>query len=294
MAGKTQSATPMWLNLLSNPRVSQAMGRLVRLRAPKPVLQAAIRTFCQLYGVDLAEAERTLGDFATFQEFFTRRLKPGVRPVERALGVLASPADGVLSITGSLANDTLIQAKGIEYTLDALMGGSEDADPYRGGSYAVVYLAPKNYHRVHSPWQGEIVQWRHIAGPLFPVNKMGIQHVPGLFARNERIIGHCETEFGRAALIMVGATCVGHMRVCFTDLCTNEGQPTGALTTLTPPVSQSRGDEFGVFEMGSTVVLVFADPDVAPLGDVPSPVLQGQGILRISRATSSSEPRHGG
>ena len=119
MAGKTQNATPMWLNLLSNPRVSQAMGRLVRLRAPKPVLQAAIRTFCQLYGVDLAEAERTLGDFATFQEFFTRRLKPGARPVERALGVLASPADGVLSITGSLATDTLIQAKCIEYTLDA-------------------------------------------------------------------------------------------------------------------------------------------------------------------------------
>ena len=293
MAGKTPTTTPKWLDLLSNPRVSQAMGRLVRLRAPKPVLQAAIRTFCRIYGVELAEAERSLSDFATFQEFFTRRLKPGARAVEMAADLLPSPADGVLSITGSLANDTLIQAKGIEYTLDALLGGKEDADPYRGGSYAVVYLAPKNYHRVHSPWQGEIVRWRYVAGPLYPVNQMGIQHVPGLFARNERIIGHCHTEFGPAALIMVGATCVGHMRVCFSDLATNEGKPTTELTALTPPVSQTRGDEFGVFEMGSTVVLVFANPAVAAHLAVPSPVLQGQGILRIS-ATSHSEPRHGG
>ncbi len=293
MAGKPQTKPPKWLNLLSDPRVSQAMGRLVRLRAPKPVLQAAITAFCKIYSVDLTEAERSLADFATFQEFFTRRLKADARPVEPGLGVLPSPADGVLSIAGSLATDTLIQAKGIDYTLDALLGGKEDADPYRGGSYAVVYLAPNNYHRVHSPWQGEIVKWRYIAGPLYPVNRLGIQHVPGLFARNERIIGHCHTEFGPAALIMVGATCVGHMRVCFSDLCTNEGKATTDLNTLTPPVSQSRGDEFGVFEMGSTVVLVFANPDVEALVPVPSPVLQGQGVLRVSATASSSEPRHG-
>ena len=293
MASQSQK-TPKWLDLLSHPAVSQTMGRLVRVRAPKPVLQAAIRAFAKLYGADLTEAERPLEDFATFQDFFTRRLKPGMRTVESGVDLLPSPADGVLSITGSLANDTLIQAKGIDYTLDALMGGKEDADPYRGGSYAVVYLAPKNYHRVHSPWQGEIVQWRYVAGPLYPVNKMGIQHVPGLFARNERIIGHCQTEFGPAALIMVGATCVGHMRVCFTDLCTNEGKPTSELTTLASPMHQSRGDEFGVFEMGSTVVLVFANPDVAPALAVPSPVLQGQGILRISAKNSRLGSRHGG
>lgn len=293
MAGTPRSKTPIWLDLLSRPQVSQAMGRLVRLRAPKPVLQAAIRSFCKLYGVDLAEAERSLADFATFQEFFTRRLKAGARPVEALAGLLPSPADGVLSMTGSLAHDTLIQAKGIDYTLDALMGGKEDADPYRGGSYAVVYLAPKNYHRVHSPWQGDIMRWRYIAGPLYPVNRMGIQHVPGLFARNERIIGHCETEFGPAAFIMVGATCVGHMRVCFSDLCTNEGKPTTELTALTPPFSQSRGDEFGVFEMGSTVVLVFANANVAPALPVPSPVMQGQGILNIATTTSTRESRHG-
>ena len=290
MASKSQ-ATPKWLDLLSNPRVSQAMGRLVRVRAPQPVLQAAIRGFCKLYGADPSEAERPLEDFATFQDFFTRRLKPGMRPVESAGNLLPSPADGVLSMTGSLAHDTLIQAKGIDYSLDALMGGKEDADPYRGGSYAVVYLAPKNYHRVHSPWQGEIVRWRHIAGPLYPVNATGIARVPGLFARNERIIGHCQTEIGPAALIMVGATCVGHMRVCFTDLCTNEGKPTSELTALTPPVPQSRGDEFGVFEMGSTVVLVFADPSIGPALPVPTPVLQGQGILRVKLP---HESRHGG
>lgn len=273
--------TPVLLDLLSRPQVSQAMGRLVRLRPPRPVLQAAIHGFCKVYGADPSEAERPVADFATFQEFFTRRLKPGMRPVDQATGILPSPADGVLSVCGQLHNDTLIQAKGIDYSLDALLGGKEDADPYRGGSYAVVYLAPKNYHRVHSPWQGEITRWRYVPGPLYPVNSMGIQHVPGLFAKNERIIGHCQTEFGPAALIMVGATCVGHMRVAFTDLATNEGQPGSGLRNLDPGFAQSRGDEFGVFEMGSTVVLVFANPNVVPMLTVPSPVLQGQGILKV-------------
>ena len=282
MARQLQSdKPPLWLDLLSRPEVSRAMGRLVRVQAPRPVLLAAIRAFCKLYGADPSEAERPLHEFATFQEFFTRRLKADARSIERDPRLVPSPADGVLSVFGTLENDTLIQAKGIHYTLDALLGGKEDADPYRGGSYAVVYLAPKNYHRVHSPWQGEIVRWRHIAGPLYPVNAVGIQRVPGLFARNERIVGHCQTEFGPAAILMVGATCVGHMRVAFSDLASNEGRPTAALTPLSPYFGQSRGDEFGVFEMGSTVVLVFARPDIAPCLDVPSPVRQGQGILRV-------------
>lgn len=272
---------PRWLELLARPEVSQAMGHLVRLRAPKPVLRTAIRTFATVYGIDLTEAEANLSEFDTFQAFFTRKLKAGLRPVSRAADMLPSPADGKLSAFGSLDGDTLIQAKGVEYSLDALLGGSEDADPYRGGTYAVVYLAPNNYHRVHAPWAGTVTKWRYLPGALFPVNSMGLRHVHGLFARNERIVGHCDTEFGPAALIMVGATCVGHMRVAFTDLACNEGRPGSGLVPCTPMLSQERGDEFGVFEMGSTVVLVLARRDVQTAVTLGSPILCGAPMLRI-------------
>ena len=275
---------PAWLDLLADPRVSQAMGTVVRLRPPRPVLTAAIRLFSKAYGVTLAEAERPIAEYDSFQAFFTRRLKPGLRPIDARADVVPSPCDGILSACGPLGRGTLIQAKGVEYTLDALLGGSLDADPYRNGTWAVGYLAPKNYHRVHSPWQGRIVRWRYLPGALYPVNRLGLDHVHGVFARNERLVAHCETEFGPAALVMVGATCVGHMRVCFTDLCANEGQPGSGMRELEPPLEQARGDEFGVFEMGSTVVLVFANPDLEAVPSVPAPVRVGEGFLRVRPA----------
>ena len=283
-----QTRPPAWMNLLANPRVSQAMGVLVRVKAPRPVLDAAIRAFSKVYRVDVDEAEQPAEGFATFQDFFTRRLKPGMRPLDLTPDVVPSPVDGVLSVFGPLGRGTLIQAKGVEYTLDALLGGCVDADPYRGGCYAVGYLAPRNYHRVHSGWRGDIVRWRYLPGALYPVNAMGLKHVHGVFARNERVVAHCTTEFGPAAMIMVGATCVGHMRVCFSDLAANEGQPGSGLVPLTPPLHQERGDDFGVFEMGSTIVLVFARPDLEPVLPIPSPVRMGQAILKVA---TPSEPK---
>jgi len=268
------------------------MGRLVRLRPPRPVLEAAIRTFAKTYGVDLAESEKDISDFRTFQEFFTRRLRPGLRPVDDAPDVVPAPCDGVISAFGPLGRGTLIQAKGIEYSLDALLGGSADADPYRGGCYAVVYLAPHNYHRVHSPWLGDIVHWRYVPGALFPVNRLGLQQVHGLFARNERIVAHCQTEFGPAAMVMVGATCVGHMRTCFTSLRTNEGKPGSGLQQVEPRIAQQRGDEFGVFEMGSTVVLVFAREDLRVIGRLPVTVRTGVPMLTTAAAPPHVEDPH--
>ncbi len=271
---------PKWLDLLAQPQVSQAMGKLVAVRAPKPVLRAAIRTFAKAYKVDLDEAADPIDSFDTFQAFFTRKLRAGARPIDDMPEVMPSPADGVLSAFGTLESSTLIQAKGVEYTLDALLGGSDDADPYRNGCYAVVYLAPNNYHRVHTPWKGTVTRWRYLPGALYPVNQMGLRHVHGLFARNERIVGHCETEFGPAALVMVGATCVGHMRVAFTDLACNEGQPGSGLRACNPLLTTDRGDEFGVFEMGSTVVLVTQRRDLRPALPVPSPIRMGEAMLR--------------
>ncbi len=279
-----QTQPPAWLNLLSHPRVSQAMGRLVRVKAPKPVLLAAMHGFCKVYGADPREAERELADFTTFQDFFTRRLKAGARPIDTRPDIVPSPVDAVVSAFGPLGRGTLIQAKGVEYSLDALLGGSDDADPYRHGTYAVAYLAPKDYHRIHSPWNGEIVRWRYLPGALYPVNAMGIKHVHGVLARNERVVAHCTTEFGPAAMIMVGATCVGHMRTCFTDLCANEGRPGSGLRTLDRPLAQQRGDEFGVFEMGSTIVMVFARSDLDAVRPVPFAIKVGEPMLRVVSA----------
>ena len=279
-----QGQPPLWLRAISGPRLSQTMHRLVTTRLPKPMLRGAIRTFSKAYGVELHEAKGEVKDFETFQAFFTRELKDGARQVSADPLHIPSPADGTLSAFGPLGEGRLVQAKGVDYSLDALLGDSTDADAYRNGSYAVVYLAPYNYHRVHCAWQGNLTAWRYLPGALFPVNAVGLRHVPGLFARNERIVGHFDTEFGRAALIMVGATFVGHMTVSFADVRSNTGLPASGRVEMPEPVSFERGDEFGVFEMGSTVVLVFERDDLEPAMPLGSPIRMGQAALRLSGA----------
>ncbi len=271
---------PSWLRAVSDPRVSRVMHKVVTWQPPKPVLGAAIRTFSRAWGVELHEAERPVDDYVSFQDFFTRTLKEGARPIAQERDVVASPADGKLSAFGPLGDGRLVQAKGVEYALDALLGDSADADPYRHGSYAVVYLAPNNYHRVHVPLRGTLTHWRYIPGALYPVNKIGLSNVPGLFARNERIVGHIDSELGKVGVIMVGATFVGHMKVAFTDLATNAGAPASGRVAPESPVAFERGDEFGVFEMGSTVVLVFDRDDIEPTVPLGSAVRMGQAILR--------------
>jgi phosphatidylserine decarboxylase len=276
-----QPAPPRWLEAVSRPAVSQIMHRIVTLRPPKPVLGVAIRTFSKIYGVELDEAAKNVSEFDSFQAFFTRTLRPGARPIAMAPDRMPSPADGMFSAFGPLHEGRLVQAKGVEYALDALLGDSAEADPYRLGSYAVVYLAPNNYHRVHCPWQGKLTHWRYVPGALYPVNSIGLRHVPGLFARNERIIGHFDSEFGRVAMIMVGATFVGHMSVAFADVRSNVGQPGSGNVPTAPPMPFERGDEFGVFEMGSTVVMVFDRADMEPDMVLGSAVRVGESMLRI-------------
>jgi len=277
----TSPSAPGWLELIARPRVSQVMHRIVTSRPPKPILRAATSIFSRVYDVEVHEADRPIAEYETFQAFFTRKLKPGLRPVERDAAIVPSPSDGRLTACGPLGAGTLVQAKGVEYSLDALLGSGEDAEPYRGGSYAVVYLAPYNYHRVHVPCDGTLTHWRYVPGALYPVNSMGLKHVHGLFARNERVIGHFDSEFGKVAQIMVGATFVGHMTVSFADIVSNAGQPASGKVDLEAPLAMQRGEEFGVFEMGSTVVLIFDRPDIAPALPLGSVIKMGEAALRV-------------
>ena len=172
-----------------------------------------------------------------------------------------APADSRVSAVGSLPRaGRLDHIKGRSYEVEALLGSKEDAAAFAAGVHATLYLSPSMYHRVHSPVDGHVVAWRYIPGRLYPVNALAVRHVPGLFAVNERVVVVIETrEHGRVAVVLVGAANVGRISLSFTSLMTNTG---GAAAHETPatPIAIPRGDELGVFNLGSTVVLLIADP----------------------------------
>ena len=176
------------------------------------VQEWTIRGFLKLYRVDMSEAAETDPyRYGSFNEFFTRALKRGARPIARDAHAIASPADGCVSEAGSIEGDRLLQAKGRHYRLTELLAAQPWASRFEGGSFATIYLAPFNYHRVHMPLRGELKETVYVPGRLFSVNTVTAQHVPRLFARNERVLTLFDTAYGQAALVMVGALNVGSM-----------------------------------------------------------------------------------
>jgi phosphatidylserine decarboxylase len=250
---------------VSWPLLSRIVGRLSDLPLPRPLRVPAIRAYARAYGVDLEEAALPASGYPTFNAFFTRRLREGARPIDTASGTLVSPSDSRLSAIGRVpADGRLEQVKGETYAIDALLASSEDAARFRGGLQATLYLSPAMYHRVHSPVDGEIVAWRYVPGRLFPVNAAGVRSVPGLFTRNERVSVLVETQaHGPVAIVLVGAANVGRIGLAFADLVTNRGYAAGAFQPKAP-IPIRRGDELGVFNLGSTVVLLVADPGLVP------------------------------
>lgn len=230
------------------------------------VTTAAIRWFANRYRVNLAEAEQSdPAGYRTFNEFFTRPLRTGARPLAQADFVC--PVDGAVSVVGALDGDRLIQAKGHTYTMTALLGGdTERAARFAGGSFATIYLSPRDYHRIHMPVAGRLTRMVHVPGALFSVNPETVRGVPGLFARNERVVCHFETAFGPFVLVLVGATIVGSMATAWHGV-VNPPRP-GRLRTWDYPldgagsVSLAQGDELGRFLLGSTVVMLFPKPGV--------------------------------
>ncbi len=245
------------LTLLPKNALSRAVGAAVRAPAPTMVTRAVVRGFCALYGVDVEEAERPWTEYATFGDFFTRRLKPGLRRIAPGPEVPVSPADGTLGACGAVDSGTCFFAKGKRYALTEFLGSAEDAADFSSGSYATVYLAPHNYHRVHAPLGGTITGYHHAPGQLWPVNRIGLAHVENLFAVNERLTTFLETPAGKCAVVMVGATCVGRIRALYADVVTNTSERQPMRVHLTKPVPIEKGAELGIFEMGSTAVVLF-------------------------------------
>jgi phosphatidylserine decarboxylase len=270
---------------VSWPVLSRVTGRLSDLRLPAAILVPAIRAYARAYGADLSEAALPAEAYSSFNAFFTRRLRDGARPIACGEGVVVSPSDSRLSAIGPVpADGRLEQVKGSSYSIEALLGSVEDAAPFRAGLHATLYLSPAMYHRVHSPVDGRVQAWRYVPGRLFPVNPAGVRLVPGLFTRNERVAVFLDTEaHGPVAVVLVGAANVGRMSLAFAELVTNTGRarPPGRVVP-SPTIVLRRGDELGAFNLGSTIVLLVADPGLAAVAAAGEVVKMGQALWRRS------------
>ena len=285
MSGGRAILERLALTAVSSPLLSRLAGRLSDLRLPGFLLAPAIRAYARLFGADLSESALLPEACPSFNAFFTRRLREGVRPIAGGEGVVVSPSDSRLSAIGPIPPDGwLDQVKGSSYSIEALLGSAGDAAPFRRGVHATLYLSPAMYHRIHSPVDGRIVAWRYVPGRLFPVNAAGVRSIPGLFTRNERVAVFVDTDaHGPAAVVLVGAANVGRMSLAFTDLVTNlpGGRPPGRVVPA-EPVTTRRGDELGAFNLGSTVVLLLADQELAPVASAGDLVRVGQALWRRS------------
>ena len=225
---------------------------------------ALIRWFIARYGVDMAEAAQPdPARYATFNDFFTRALRPGLRlPASDDAAVLLSPVDGAISQLGAIAGDRIFQAKGHDYTTTALLGGDAAlAAHFHGGHFATLYLSPKDYHRIHMPCAGRLLRMVHVPGALYSVNPATARGVPGLFARNERVVcvfDGVDGQPGPWVLVLVGATIVGSMATVWHGV-VNPPRPgrVREWTYAEREVVLARGAEMGRFLLGSTVVLLF-------------------------------------
>ncbi|MBI5547062.1 MAG: phosphatidylserine decarboxylase [Deltaproteobacteria bacterium] len=254
---------------------------------PALVHQAAMRAFVRGFGVETAEAELGVSEYATFQEFFTRRLKAGARPLEGDESTVASPVDARVAALGIAEEGKLVQAKGSEYSLATLLNDPLDGRTFEGGAYLTLYLSPRDYHRIHAPLSGEIEGYSYIPGELYPVNALGVRWVPELFCSNERLVTFLgRGPAGKVAVVKVGAMCVGRIRASYDDVVTHAGRGVSRRRyERTVPIK--RGEELGVFELGSTVILLFERGRVVlePSLAEGSRVRVGQAIARVAGET---------
>ncbi|NVJ00624.1 phosphatidylserine decarboxylase [Myxococcus sp. AM009] len=244
------------MQVLPKSALSSVVGMATRLPVPAPVHQAAMRAFAKAYDVDMEEAEHSFDHYPTFAQFFTRGLKPGLRPVDAGEKVVVSPVDGRVSQVGYSDHGRCLQAKGIEYTVDELLGDAEAARPFHGGAWTTIYLSPRDYHRIHAPLGGTITGYAYIPGEFWPVNPASVKNKQSLFCVNERLVTYLDTVAGKCAVVKVGATCVSRIKAAYDEVTTHTGQP-GKVHRYGAAMPVEKGGELGRFEMGSTVILLF-------------------------------------
>lgn len=258
-AGASDRAFALLQELLPQQLLSRWMHRLARSTAPmlrNATIRAVLRAYPQ---IALAEAvEPDPFAYPSFNAFFTRALRPGLRPLEGGERDLVSPVDGTMSQLGAVRDGQLLQAKGLYYTAGALLADEAAARRYDGGGFACIYLAPYDYHRIHMPLAGRLLAARYVPGQLFSVNAATARTVTSLYARNERVVCEFDTALGPLAMVLVGALFVGSIETVFAGEVNPPPARGGGFRTLETGLGTelARGDELGRFNMGSTVVLL--------------------------------------
>lgn len=266
--------------------LSQLIGWSATRSLPSKARAAVVASFARQFQIDVGEAEKPLEAYADLQEFFTRRLRPGVRPLPSDPDLVVSPADGRVVESGVITAGQLIDAKGSGFPLAALIGDAAAARRLEGGAYSVTYLSPRDYHRVHAPVGGKVLAWHHVPGQLFPVNERSVAREPGLFSKNERFVTLLEGRAGLAAVVMVAAVGVGHMTSSYDpEVATHDDRFSDGVVRsrqFQGSVQLERGDEVGVFNLGSTTIVVF-EPGRVQLEPIPpgTPVRMGAAMGRM-------------
>ena len=250
--------------LLPQHTLSRWAGQLTDAHTPW-LKNFLIRQSIKRFNIDLSDAlEENPENHACFNDFFTRALKPGARPLDDHIKHVISPADGVLSQAGKIDDKRIIQAKGRDFSIEALLG--ESAHPFKNGMFATIYLSPRDYHRVHMPVAGTLRETHYIPGKLFSVNAMTAQHVDQLFAKNERLVCWFDTEFGDMALILVGAMLVAGIESVWHGHYAPRAEASESFDTADSVGPRfDRGEEMGRFKFGSTVIMLL--PPGAYLSD---------------------------
>lgn len=237
--------------------VSRMTGKLAASRI-EWIKNTLISNFAQHYQIDMSiAAEENLRHYASFNDFFTRALKPGVRPVHADSNSVVSPADGQISQIGTITGDQVFQAKGQHFSASQLLGSEAAAQPFQNGQFATVYLSPRDYHRVHMPFDGRLRETLYIPGELFSVNGTTAEHVQGLFARNERMVCLFDVphqgKTRKMAVVLVGALIVAGIET----VATGKAEPNGSVQQQFHDLFLAKGAELGRFYLGSTAIVLF-------------------------------------
>lgn len=242
-------------NFVPQTKLSEVAGQIAKSDRTY-IKTPLIYGFAKAYGISLDDYERgRLQDYDSFNDFFTRELKDAARPIDTATDSLVCPADGTVSQIGQIQNGQILQAKGRDYSVGQLLADYEDGMAMVNGAFATIYLAPSNYHRVHMPFDGTLIETRYVPGNLFSVNNATASHVPDLFARNERLVCVFETDFGRAFVVLVGAMIVAGIEC----IATGKLERTDRIQTRTHALALKKGDELGRFYLGSTAIVVLPE-----------------------------------
>lgn len=271
------------IRALPRRAISRAVGALAACPVPAFLLTPVLALYARAYGVDLSEVAQPLRSFPTFQDFFTRRLRPGTRPLPDDDDAILSPSDSRVHAAGRVTDGLVLQAKGSEYGLDDLLGSPSVASAFEGGTYVTLYLAPGDYHRFHAPFDAEVDELRHLPGDLWPVFPRAVAALPGLLARNERIVLLGRTASGaRFAYVPIGAMDVGSIRITLTrSPRTNAGGPAWPTRWMLDGVPVERGEEVGCFRMGSSLVLLLAED-----GGTLAPLSPARAYVRENRSAT--------